>query len=95
MEIETIKNSQGRQYWRWKNLGKRSEIIDAGITNKIQETDEIISGIVDNRKHWLNNQRKCKMQKAPKPKYPDHSFCATTITLISKPHKDPMDTNWK
>jgi hypothetical protein len=38
MELETIKKSQ-REI---ENLGKRSETIDASITNRIQEIEERI-----------------------------------------------------
>ena len=37
MEIETIKKSQRETTLEIENLGKKSEVIDASITNKIQE----------------------------------------------------------
>jgi predicted nucleic acid-binding Zn-ribbon protein len=43
MELETIKKSQRET----ENLGKRSGVIDASITNKIQEMEERISGADD------------------------------------------------
>jgi predicted nucleic acid-binding Zn-ribbon protein len=42
MEIETIKKSQKETTLEFKNLGKRS-----GITNRIQEIEERISGAED------------------------------------------------
>ena len=36
MEIELIKNSQRETTLEMENLGKRSEVIDASITNRIQ-----------------------------------------------------------
>ena len=40
MEIETIKKTQRETILEMKNLGKRSGVIDASITNRIQETEE-------------------------------------------------------
>ena len=37
MEIESIKKSQRRTNLEIKNLGKRSGVVDASITNRIQE----------------------------------------------------------
>jgi predicted nucleic acid-binding Zn-ribbon protein len=47
MEIETIKKSQRGTTLELENLGKRSGVIDASITNRIQETEERISGAED------------------------------------------------
>ena len=47
MEIETIKKSQSETTLEIETLGKRSGVIDASITNKIQEIKERISGIED------------------------------------------------
>ena len=47
MEIETIKNSQREATPEVENLGKRSGVIDASITNIIQEIEERISGAVN------------------------------------------------
>ena len=44
MEIETIKESQRETTLELENLGKRSGVIDASITNRIQEIEERISG---------------------------------------------------
>ena len=44
MEIETIKKSQRERTLKIENLGKRSGVIDASITNRIQEIEERISG---------------------------------------------------
>jgi prefoldin subunit 5 len=44
MEIETIKKSQRETTLELENLGKRSGVIDANITNRIQEIEEGISG---------------------------------------------------
>jgi hypothetical protein len=44
MEIETIKKSERERTLELENLGKRSGITDASITNRIQEIEEIISG---------------------------------------------------
>jgi len=47
IEIETIKKSQKMTILEIENLGKRSGIIDASITNRIQEIEEGISGAED------------------------------------------------
>jgi predicted nucleic acid-binding Zn-ribbon protein len=47
IEIETIKKSQRETTLELENLGKRSGVIDAHITNRIQEIEERISGAED------------------------------------------------
>jgi chromosome segregation ATPase len=47
MEIETIKKSQRKTTLEIENLGKRSGVIEASITNRIQEIEERISGAED------------------------------------------------
>jgi predicted nucleic acid-binding Zn-ribbon protein len=42
MKIETIKNSQRETTLKLENLRKSSEVIDASITNRIQEIEERI-----------------------------------------------------
>jgi hypothetical protein len=45
MEIETIKKSQREKNMEIENLGKRSGVIDATITNRMQEIEERMSAI--------------------------------------------------
>jgi chromosome segregation ATPase len=45
MDIETIKTSQKETTLELENLGKRAGVIDASITNRIQEIEERISGV--------------------------------------------------
>ena len=47
MEIETIKKSQIETTLETENLGKRSGVIDARITNRILEIEERISRAED------------------------------------------------
>jgi hypothetical protein len=47
MELETIKKSRRETTLVLENLGKRSGVIDASITNRIQEIEERISGAED------------------------------------------------
>ena len=47
MEIETIKKSKRETTLEIENLGKKSGVIDASITNRIQEIEERISGAED------------------------------------------------
>ena len=44
MEIETTKKSQRETTLELQNLGKRSGVIDASITNRIKDIEERISG---------------------------------------------------
>jgi hypothetical protein len=44
MEVETIKKSERETSLKIGNVGKKSGVIDASITNRIQETEERISG---------------------------------------------------
>jgi chromosome segregation ATPase len=47
MQLETIKKSQRETNLELENPGKRSGVIDARITNRIQEIEERISGAED------------------------------------------------
>jgi wobble nucleotide-excising tRNase len=47
MELGTIKKSQRETTLELQNLGKRPGVIDARITNRIQEIEERISGAED------------------------------------------------
>jgi hypothetical protein len=47
MEVETIKKSQRETTLETENLGKRSGVKDASIINRIQETEERITGAED------------------------------------------------
>jgi hypothetical protein len=76
MEIETIKKSQGETTLEIENLGKRSGIIEAIITNRIQEIEERISGsedTIENTDTVVKENVKCKKKKATNPKCPRNS----------------------
>ena len=63
MEIETIKKSQRETTLELENLGKRSGVIDASITNRIQEIEERISGAedtIENIDTTVKENAKCK-----------------------------------
>jgi uncharacterized coiled-coil protein SlyX len=63
MEIETIKKSQRETTLEIENLGKRSEVIDASITNRIKEIEERISGTedtIENIDTTVKENAKCK-----------------------------------
>ena len=47
MNVETIKKSQRETTLVIENLGKKSGVIDASITNRIKEIEERISGAED------------------------------------------------
>jgi hypothetical protein len=64
MEIETIKKSQRETTLEIENLGKRSGVIYASITNRIQEIEERISGAketIENIDSTVKENAKCKM----------------------------------
>ena len=63
MKIETIKKSQRDTTLEIENLGKRSGVIDASITNRIQEIEERISGAedtIENTDTTVKENAKCK-----------------------------------
>ena len=63
LEIETIKKSQREITLEMDNLGKRSEVIDVNITNRIQEIKERISGAedtIENIDTTVKGNEKCK-----------------------------------
>ena len=47
VEVETIKKTQMEANLGMENLGKRSGITNASITNRIQEIEERTSGVED------------------------------------------------
>jgi len=63
MEIKTIKKTQRETTLDIENLGKRSEVIDISITNRIQEIEERVSGAEDSIEN-IDTIVKKKLQKA-------------------------------
>ena len=62
-EVETIKISERETTLELKNLGKISGVIDASITNRIQEIEERISGTedtIENIDTTVKENAKCK-----------------------------------
>ena len=53
-----------------ENLGKKSGAMDVRITNRIQETEERISGAEDTIENIDTTIRQCEMQKGTNPKHP-------------------------
>jgi DNA repair exonuclease SbcCD ATPase subunit len=63
MEVETIKKSQRENTLKIENLEKKSGAKDASITNRIQETEERISGAegtIENIDTTIKENAKCK-----------------------------------
>ena len=60
IEKKRVKKSQRETTLELENLGKRSGVIDASITNRIHEIEGTISGAEDTifKKKWHNSQRK-------------------------------------
>ena len=73
MELETIMKSQWETTLETENLGKKSGAIDSRITNRIQrDRRENLRCRRYHKKHWQNNQRKCKMWKDPNSKHQEN-----------------------
>jgi hypothetical protein len=69
VEIETINKSQTETTLEIENLGKRSEIMNASITNRIQEIEQRISGAedtIENIDTTVKENTKCKNLLTPK-----------------------------
>jgi uncharacterized protein YjgD (DUF1641 family) len=63
MEIEKEKKSQRESTLELENLGKRSGVIDASISNRIQEIEDRISGAEDTTENidtTVREKEKCK-----------------------------------
>jgi uncharacterized coiled-coil protein SlyX len=63
VEVETIKKSQRKTTLEIGNLGERSRVIDASISNRIQEAEERISGAedsIENMNTIIKENAKCK-----------------------------------
>jgi hypothetical protein len=58
VELEIIKKTQMWANLEMKNLGKKSEITDVSITNRIQEIEERITGVQTPWKRWTQIQYK-------------------------------------
>jgi hypothetical protein len=66
-----MKKSQRETTLEIENLGKRPRVIDASITNSIQETEERITGAeysIENIDTRVKENAKCKI--SPNPKHP-------------------------
>jgi predicted nucleic acid-binding Zn-ribbon protein len=62
-EVETIKKTQSETTLEIQTLGKKSETIDASISNRIQEMEERISGAedsIENMGTTIKGNAKCK-----------------------------------
>jgi predicted nucleic acid-binding Zn-ribbon protein len=62
-EVETIKKTQRETTLEIETLGKKSETIDASISNRIEEKEERISGAedsIENISTTIKENTKCK-----------------------------------
>ena len=69
MEIETIKKLQRETTLELEYLGKRSGVIDARITNRIQEIEERTLGAEDTIE---NTDTIAKCKKSPNPRHSEN-----------------------
>ena len=70
-KVDKIKKTQSKATLEIEILGKRSGVIDASFTNRIQEIEERISGAEDSRENIgtkIKENTKCK--KDPNSKHP-------------------------
>ena len=70
LKIETIKKPQRYTTLEIENLWKRPGVIDTHYEQNTRDRRENLRCRRFHREHWHNNQRKCKMRKAPNPKHP-------------------------
>ena len=76
LEVETIKKTQRETTLEIEILGKKSGIIDASISNRIQEMKERSTSTADSIENictTIKENAKCKMQKDPNSKHPGNS----------------------
>ena len=62
-EVDTIKKTQSEATLETETLGKKSGTIDVSISNRIQEIEEIISGVEDTIENFdttVKENIKCK-----------------------------------
>jgi predicted nucleic acid-binding Zn-ribbon protein len=62
-EVDTIKKTHSEAMLEIENIGKKSETIDASINNRIQDTEERISGAedsIENMGTTIKENEKCK-----------------------------------
>jgi hypothetical protein len=71
MEVETIKKPQRERILEIEILGKKSGIIDASISNRIQEMEERLSGAEDSLENMDTTIKENeKSKKDPNSKHP-------------------------
>jgi predicted nucleic acid-binding Zn-ribbon protein len=63
MEVETIQKTQRETTLEIETLGKKSETIDASISNRIQEMEERISDAEDSIGTWTQQSKKMQNGK--------------------------------
>ena len=69
-EVDTIKKTQSEATLEIETLGKKSGIIDASISNRIQEMEERISGAEDSIKNiGTTIKENAKYKKDPNSKH--------------------------
>ena len=77
MEVETIKKAQRQTILEIENLAKRWGVIDASITNRIEEIEERISGAentIENIDTTVKENTNAKKTSNPKhPGNPGHN----------------------
>ena len=72
MEVETIKKTQRETTLEIENLGKKSGTVDVSISNRIQETEERISGAEDSIGNITQQSKKINPEHNEKTKPTDN-----------------------
>jgi hypothetical protein len=70
MKIETIKKLQRQTSLEIENIGQKSGVIDASISNRIQKIEERISCAEDAIVNIEQQSKKIQNAKCPNPKHP-------------------------
>jgi predicted transcriptional regulator len=96
MELETIKKSQRKTTLEIENLGKRSGVTDASITNRTQEIEERISGAedtIENMDTTIKENVKCKKLLTPNIQEIQDTMRRPNLRIIGI--EESEDTNLK
>jgi hypothetical protein len=96
MELETIKKSLRKTTLEIENLGKRSGVTDASITNRTQEIEERISGAedtIENMDTTIKENVKCKKLLTPNIQEIQDTMRRPNLRIIGI--EESEDTNLK
>jgi hypothetical protein len=95
-ERETIKKSQKERTLELENLEKRSGVINASTTKRMQEIEEKISGAEDSIENSdITVKENAKKQKYPNPKHPCNPGQSKKTNLRKRGIEESEDSQLK